>query len=696
MSDAILKGRTVLAPENLRQLQWIPGTSQFTHIVANKIVRVQAPSLKTDTLDVLSKINDGLTALGSTPMDRVPAVTWISVNQLTFHTDKEIFTYSLADGLQRKNGFPAEAENTDIHDKTYNVAYTKNNDLWVNINGKDLNVAQSDSEGIVYGKSVHREEFGIYKGTYWSSSGRYLAFYRMDESMVTQYPIYVLDSMPAQVREIRYPFAGSKSHHVTLGVFDTQTGQKIYLQTGEPAEQYLTNVAWTPDDKYILIAVVNRQQNHMWLKQFDAVTGAFVKTILEETNDKWVEPEKPAVFIPGSNDQFLWQSERDGYNHLYRCDLSGKMQRQISTGAMPVTNFYGFDAKGENCFYQVADESGLNRFVYSAHLKTGATNRLSSDEGIHNGLISSNGEWALDVFSNATTPRLVYLQSVAKPSQRQIVFVAKNPLDGYQMGITRMLTLPSPGGPTLNARMILPPDFDESKQYPALVYVYNGPHVQMVTNTWLSGGELWMHHMAEEGYIVFVLDGRGSANRGFAFENAIHRHVADAEMEDQLTGVNYLKSQPFVDPKRLGVYGWSYGGFMTTSLMSRPEAKGVFRCGVAGGPVLDWRMYEIMYTERYMDSPQENPEGYAKSDLFNYVDNLSGRLLLIHGTSDDVVLWQHSLRYIRECVRKGKQIDYFVYPEHLHNVMGRDRVHLFEKIEQFFDQNLRDVKDSKP
>ncbi len=696
MSDAIMKGRTVLAPSNLKQLQWIPGTTQFTHVVDNRLVRVQAPGLKRDTLDILDKINTGLTGMGVPVLGGFPAITWVNNDLLTFSNNNEMYTYSLTQGLQRKNGYPADADNLDVHDKTYAAAYTRKDGLWVNANGKEMQVAQSEGPGIVYGKSVHRDEFGIFKGTFWSPGGRYLAFYRMDESMVTQYPIYILDSMPAQVREIRYPFAGSKSHHVTVGVFDTQTGQKLYLNTGEPAEQYLTNVAWSSDDKYLLIAVVNREQNHMWLKQFDAATGAFVKTIFEETNDKWVEPEKPAVFVPGSTDQFLWQSERDGYNHLYLCNLAGTEMRQISKGAMPVTNFYGFDAKGENCYYQVADESGLNRFLYAANLKTGANIRLNADEGIHNGLVSSNGEWALDAFTSKDTPRQIYLQSVKKPNDRKIIFSAKNPLDGFQLGQTRLVTLPSPGGPTLNARLILPTDFDEKKQYPALVYVYNGPHVQMVTNGWLAGGELWMHHMAEQGYVVFVLDGRGSANRGFAFESAIHRRVADCEIEDQMTGVNYLKSQTFIDPKRIGIYGWSYGGFMTTSLMTRAEAKGAFRCGVAGGPVLDWSMYEIMYTERYMDTPKENPEGYAKSNLFNYIDNLSGRLLMIHGSSDDVVLWQHSLRYIRECVRKGKQIDYFVYPEHLHNVLGPDRVHLFEKIEKFFNENLRDAPEEKP
>jgi dipeptidyl-peptidase-4 len=687
MSDAFLK-RGALSPASLRQLQWIPGTAQFTHVTGNRIVRVHAPDLATDTLDLLPKINEGMSKLGATPLENLPALQWTGANQCWFRTEKEIFTWSEAEGLKRPNWHPADAENVDMHDKTFFVAYTLGNDLWVNIGGKELGVGKSEGAGIVYGKSVHRDEFGIFKGTFWSASGRYLAFYRMDESMVTEYPVYVLDSMPAVARQVRYPFAGAKSHHVTIGIFDTQTARTIYLKTGEPAEQYLTNIAWTPDDKYVLVAVLNREQNHLRFNQYDAATGQLVKTVFEEKSDRWVEPEKPAVFVPGSNEQFLWQSERDGFNHLYLCHLNQKTIRQISKGAMPVTQFYGFDARGENCFYQVADESGMNRYVFAANLKSGVLTRLNDEEGTHNALVSSTGEWVLDGFSNAVTPRLIYLSRWADPAKREIIYGAKNPLEGYALALTRTLTLPSKGGMPLNARLLLPPDFDAKKQYPVIVYVYGGPHAQLVANTWLAGADLWMHHMAQEGYIVFTVDGRGSAHRGFAFESALHRRIGDVEIEDQLAGIEYLKAQTYVDPARIGVFGWSYGGFMTTSLLTRPESKDVFKCGVAGGPVIDWKMYEIMYTERYMDSPQENSEGYAKNSLFQYIDNLKGRLLMIHGSSDDVVLWQHSLRYIRECVRRGKQIDYFVYPEHLHNVTGRDRVHLFEKIEQFFKENL--------
>ncbi len=688
MADAVLKGRSVLAPGNLRQLQWIDGTNQFTHVVGTKIVRVSMPDLKTDTLNILTDLNAQLAKLNLKALESIPAINWLSASAFSFTTAKEALKYDLSGTLDLMNTHPDNAENVDYHAKTYNAAYTVGDELRVSIANKEALIVKSEAKGILYGKSVHREEFGVFKGTFWSDSGNKLAFYRMDERMVTEYPIYVLDSMPAQANMIRYPYAGAKSHQVTIGIYDAPSGKTVYLKTGEPKDQYLTNITWTPDDQSILVTVVNRAQNHLWYNQYDAQTGAFIKTLFEEKNDKWVEPEHPSIFVPRSKDRFIWQSQRDNYNHLYLMDMSGNVIRQLSKGAAPVINFYGFDEKGENCYYQIADESGLNRFVLATNLGTGILTRLSEEEGIHNAIFNSNGEYALDVFSNLATPRFVYAQSVIRPSERQIIYGTKNPLDGYQIGLTRVVSLTTNNGTALNGRMILPPDFDSKKKYPAIVNVYNGPHVQMVTNGWLANGELWMHRMAQEGFVVFSIDGRGSANRGLLFENAIHRQLGNVEIEDQLTGVNYLKTQTYIDGDRIGVYGWSYGGFMTTSLMTRPEAKGAFKCGIAGGPVIDWRMYEIMYTERYMDTPQENPEGYANNSLFKYIDNLNGRLLMIHGSSDNVVLWQHSLRYIRECVLKGKPIDYFVYPEHEHNVLGRDRVHLLEKIERFFKDNL--------
>ncbi len=692
MADAILRGRTTLAPASLSQLQWIPQSDKFSYAVGDRLLCVRATDLQTDTLEVLRDINAELLRIGEEPLTELPAVTWLDEQRFRFRTAGNVFTYSPATKVLRsQNRFPKEAQNIDICEKTSWVAYTQGDGLWISIGGKELGVAKSEEDGIVYGKSVHREEFGIQKGTFWSPSGRYLAFYRMDERMVTRYPIYVLDSMPAQARYIRYPFAGSASHHVTVGVYDTRSGQKWYLKTGEPAEQYLTNIAWSPDDKYILIAVVNRAQNHLRLRLYEAATGKFVRTILEETADKWVEPENPPQFVPGSTEDFLWQSERDGYNHLYLYNLSGRLLRQVTRGNTPVTRFLGFSPDGRQCFYQTADESGLNRYCWIAETYADRPPLTvgTSEPGIHQALISTTGTWALDVLSAAHIPRVVRLINIGGSTPLRTIFEAPNPLADFALGSTRLVSIASPGGPQLNGRLVLPPDFDPLQRYPVIVYVYNGPHVQLISNTWLYGADLWMHRLAQEGFIVFTLDGRGSAHRGYAFESAIFRCLGDAELADQLAGVAYLRSLPYVDTARLGVYGWSYGGFMATSLMTRPESAQVFRCGIAGGPVLDWRMYEIMYTERYMDTPAENPEGYERSSLFNYIDNLSRRLMIIHGSSDDIVLLQHSLRYVRECVRHNKPIDFFVYPEHGHNVLGRDRVHLFEKIERFFVENLR-------
>jgi dipeptidyl-peptidase 4 len=688
MSDVFLK-RAMLSPANLRQVLWIKDTEQFTHTVDNRIVRVNATNSATDTLDLLTDLNVALQAKNIAPLSGMPPFEWLSKDEIWFHTDKEVFQWNLSSRqMTPLSTHPADAENIDYHPVYHYAAYTAGNTLHVNHKGRDQMVAASEQPGIVYGKSVHRDEFGIYKGTYWSPGGQKLAFYRMDESMVTEYPVYILDSMPAVARQIRYPYAGAKSHHVTIGVFDINTQRTIYLETGLPAEQYLTNVSWSPDDRFILVAVVNRQQNHLWLNQYDAATGKFVKTLFEETNDKWVEPEHPAEFVPGSKDRFVWQSERDGFNHLYLYDLSGKLIRQLSSGQFPVTQVYGFSADGQRCFYQCADETGLNRHIWSTELSKGQPVKLTEEAGIHSAIVNSAGTWMIDQFTDLVTPRTVYAQKTSAKADRKLVFSAKNPLENYQTATIRLLTLPSAGGVNLNARLVLPPNYDNGQRYPAILYVYNGPHVQMVTNSWLGGADLWMQRLAQQGFVVISVDGRGSAHRGFAFESSVHRRLGDLEMEDQLVGIQYLKAQSYIDPERIGVYGWSYGGFMATSLMTRPEAKGVFKCGIAGGPVLDWRMYEIMYTERYMDTPQENPAGYEKNSLYQYVPNLDRRLLMIHGTSDPVVLWQHSLRYVRECVRKGKQLDYFNYPEHEHNVIGRDRVHLFEQIERYFLEHL--------
>jgi dipeptidyl-peptidase-4 len=507
----------------------------------------------------------------------------------------------------------------------------------------------------------------------------------MDERMVTDYPIYNLNTDPASTNTIKYPTAGSTSHQVTVGMYEVSKRQLKYLQTGEPKDKYLTNIEWSPDARKIYIAEVNREQNHMVLNCYDAGTTLPEKKLFEEKHVKYVEPENPVLFVPKKDNQFIWQSERDGYNHLYLYNTNGKLIRQLTKGNWVVTRILGINEKGTLLFFESTKESPLERHIYSVDLENYELRKLTDPAGTHVGNLNLRGDLILDNFNSQSVPRNISIVDQMAVVKRN-VFTAPDPLSDFQLGETRILPLLN-NGVVLYYRIITPPNFDKNKKYPVVDYVYGGPHVQLITNTWLGGSNLWMQYMAQQGFVVFTIDGRGSANRGFDFESAVHRQLGTLEMDDQLAGVHELKKLPYVNPDKMAVHGWSFGGFMTTTLMTR--SPGTFKVGIAGGPVIDWRLYEIMYTERYMDSPLENPVGYEQSNLLLHVSNLKNKLLMIHGCDDDVVLWQHSLQYCKAAVDAGNTwLDYYVYPGHKHNVRGKDRIHLMDKVTQYILDNL--------
>lgn len=693
IEDAILKGRTTLAPERLSQLALIPGTSDYAYVGKKEgkevLIRSRAGSGKKDTLFGFEKMSNSLLKADTKAekYNRFPFFTWKSGNVLEYNYSGKRYRYTLdKDETSLLTSDPADgAENLDRHESSNHAAFVRNNNLFVQVKGKEVAVSKDGGQGIVYGKSVHREEFGITKGTFWSPTGSHLAFYRMDESMVTEYPIYDLSKKPATHRNIRYPVAGAASHHVKLGVYQVSTGKTWYIETGEPAEQYLTNIAWTPDETGILIAVLNRAQNHMKLNLYEAATGKLIRTLFEEKDNRYVEPEHAALFVPGTKDAFIWQSERDGYDHLYLYNLQGKLIRQLTKGPWVVTAVHGFDPSGKNLFISGTRESALEQQIYRVTIGNGELKKLTSDAGTHMPLFNSAKTLWIDNWSAVNVPRVIAIRDQDGKLIEKLV-QAGNPLKDYAMPTVRSITLKAEDGFDLYGRILLPPNFDSTKKYPVLQYLYGGPHLQLVTNSWLAGADLWLVYMAQQGYIVFSMDNHGSPNRGRDFEQAIHRHLGKVEMSDQLIGARYLQSLPYVDAKRMAVYGWSFGGFMTTSLMLK--SPDTFKVGIAGGPVIDWSLYEIMYTERYMDTPTENPEGYKETNLLNHVDKLKGRLLQIHGGEDGTVLWQHSLEFLKASVAKGKLIDYYVYPDHEHNVSGPDRVHLMKKITQYIQDHL--------
>jgi len=692
LEDLIPGGKTYskYRAEMPRRISW--QGDKLTYIKGDSIlVAPHTDGGGIQTLLTLKEINTGM-ALGEAESPRslnyVQFVSPESDNLMVVSPEK-IYLYDFVNkkitGAFNPN---QKMDNHDFSDKSNHLAYTVENNLYIQTPyGKEYAVTNDTDKGIVNGQSVHRNEFGINKGTFWSPQGNLLAFYRMDETMVTDYPLVDVSARIATLKDIKYPMAGMKSHHVTVGVYNPATQQTVFLKTGTPKEKYLTNIAWSPDEKSIYIAEVNRGQDTCVLKSYDALTGKLLTTLFTETSSKYVEPENPVLFVKNDPAQFIWQSERDGYNHLYLYDTSGKLLKQLTTGNWDVTSVLGFDEKGEHIFYISSEESPIERHIYKLNLKSGKKEKLSKEAGVHNAMLSTTGKYISDIYTSQGNPGKAGITET-KSNKTHVFHTAKDPYRNVQLPEITLGSLKANDGKTdLYYRMVKPLNFDPNKKYPVIVYVYGGPHSQMVDNSWMGQVRGWDIYMAEKGYVMFTLDNRGTSYRGIEFESATHRKLGMIETQDQMTGVDYLKSLSYVDIDRIGVHGWSYGGFMTLNLMLRhPET---FKVGVAGGPVTDWKYYEIMYGERYMDRPQENPDGYKETSMVERAGDLKGRLLLIHGDEDPTVVMQQSLQFLNAAIKKGTHPDFFVYPGHGHNMTGRDRIHLHEHITRYFDDFLK-------
>lgn len=550
--------------------------------------------------------------------------------------------------------------------------------------------ANDGSREIVYGQAVHRNEFGIMKGTFWSPDGQKLAFYRMDQSMVTDYPQVDLFPRVATYEPDKYPMAGMASHKVTIGISKVNAGDRsmpVYLQTGDPTDRYFTNIQWAPDGKSIYLFELNRDQNYATLDQYDAETGEKMRTLYEEKDEKYVEPQHPIEFLPWDSQKFLMMSQKDGYWHLYLMNTEGKMLKQLTKGEFVVSEVLGFCEKTKSVIILSNEIHPLQMNIFSVNIETGKRTLLDNGRGVHSGKLSASGLYLIDSYSEPTVPHNIDLINTQTKKAKNLL-TAPNPWAGYKIPQFKSGSIKAADGKTdLYYRMVLPADFDETKKYPTVVYVYGGPHAHNVDAAWLWRSRSWETYMAQKGYIVFILDNRGSENRGKEFEQVTFRQLGQEEMKDQICGVDFLKTLPYVDADRLGVHGWSFGGFMTISLMTNyPD---VFKVGVAGGPVIDWRWYEVMYGERYMDTPETNPEGYDKTNLLNKAKNLKGRLQIITGANDPTVVPQHCMMFLNACSEAGTQPDFFAYPGEGHNMAGHKSVHLHERITRYFEDYLK-------
>lgn len=685
---------TTLALKSIKQASWQPGTHNFCQVVKaggdNVWIRTNFPSMKTDTLVKPGQIK--YVNRTEQSLDKLPSFTWLNKNAFWFEKDGQLILVNEENGKLTNTSLlyqlPDNYANLHV-DKSGRVAYTIENNLYLfDKKGMAIALTKDENENIINGASegVHRNEFGIDNGIFFSPQGNLVAYYHMDQTMVADYPVIDWSVTPAVNHNIKYPMAGGTSHIVTLRVYNTASGKTAEMKTGAGMDHYLTSITWSPDEKYIYIAILNRDQNHLWLNQYDALTGEKIKTLFEEESKTYVEPQHPLTFLPNSNTQFVWWSESDGYQHLYLYDVNKGFIRPLTKGTYDVNEIVGFNENSHEVIITSAKESPLEKHVYAVNYNNAAMRRIDMEEGTHNVTASEDGAYMLDVYSSADVPKVSLVRST-DGMLKKVLLKADNTLKDFDRPQVKSITLKADDGTPLYGKLILPTHFDPSKKYPVIVYLYNGPHVQLIKNTFPASGNLWYEYMAQRGYVVFSMDGRGSDNRGRKFEQATFRKLGTVEMEDQLKGVAYLKSLPYVDANRMGVHGWSFGGFMTTSLMLRhPDA---FQVAVAGGPVMDWKMYEVMYTERYMDTPQQNPEGYETANLLTKTKNLKGKLLLIHGTNDATVVWQHSINFLRNAVSENVQVDYFVYPGYEHNVRGKDRVHLMQKITDYFDLYLK-------
>lgn len=680
ISDAVMGYYNGLYPLGVENLNWVQNSNRYYYTDDDKLIIVDADKENPNKEITLAEFQKRFPKL-----NRIPSMKNFDEENFTIQSGEFLSVINLNNGQSQTINLSQNYENIDFSPKSKAVAFTVDNGLYIKkFDNQTLVVKENKDKNIISGQAIHRSEYGIHKGTFWSPEGNYLAFYEKDETQVTDYPLVDIDTTPARLKNIKYPMAGQGSEKAKVGIYDLKNKKLIYLDINTEDEHYLTNLGWSPDEKHILLAEINRATTRFDFNLYDAKSGKKIRTIFSEENERWVEPEHTSFFIPSRKNEFLFISQRDGFNNIYHYNINGKLIQQLTKVKWVIKDILGFN--GNEVIFEGTGEDGRENHIYKVNLKSKKITNLTPEAGTHQAVLNDNGTYLIDSYSSYDVAGITQIVNV-KTGARKLINQAENPLKEYKLGeIDPVEILAADGKTKLYANLIKPANFDENKKYPVLVYVYGGPHAQLVTNSFLGGTDMWFSAFAtQEDYLVFTLDNRGSAYRGFEFESVIHRQLGENEIQDQMKGVEYLKSLKYVDSSRMAVYGWSFGGFMASSLMLKKP--GVFTTGVAGGPVTDWSLYEVMYGERYMDTPQENPEGYQNSNLANHITNLKGKLMLITGSIDNVVVPQHSLRMMQEAVTKNIPIDFFEYPMHEHNVYGYDRIHLIEKIASYITTN---------
>ena len=534
---------------------------------------------------------------------------------------------------------------------------------------------------------VYEEEFGLVKGYEWSSNSNYIAYYIFDESKVNEFSMDIFKGglYPSQ-EKFKYPKAGERNSNVQINIYDIQSDINVIADVNKKSETYLPRIKWTNNTNMLFVQRLNRHQNHLELLSVDPSSGKS-EIILEEKDKYYIEIHDNLTFYKDDSG-FLWTSEKDGFNHIYLYQISGKERRQITKGNWEVTNFYGYDDKNKVLYFQSNEESPLERNIYRVNIWGKSKKKLSKKSGTNSASFNSNFSYFINTYSNANLPNAITLNN----NTGEVIKKLKNSesllgsLSEYELTSKEFFNFKTEQGIKLNGWMMKPYNFDESKKYPVLMYVYGGPGSQTVLDSW-DRNYMWYQMLCQQGYIVVSIDNRGTGGRGAEFKKCTYKELGKLETIDQIEGAKYLANLGYTDENRIGIWGWSYGGYMSSLCLLKGNK--YFKSAIAVAPVTNWRFYDTIYTERYMQTPQENPNGYDLNSPINHVDSLKGNFLLIHGSADDNVHVQNTYEMVDALIKSNKQFDLFIYPDKNHGIYGgTTRLHLFTKITDFINKKL--------
>ena len=688
--------------KGMDELQSMKNTNQYTVLnydAASRTMQIDLfdfATLKKVTTLIDTKnhtvLTDGIDSYTFSP-DEKSILIANNTNQIFRHS----FTadYYLYDTTTKKVSkvFDFQVQEPTFSPDGKKIAFARDNNLFVfDIASKQITAITSDGKknSVINGITdwVYEEEFAFVRAFDWSKDSKKVAYIRFDESQVPEFSMSMFkkDLYPT-VETFKYPKAGEKNSEVSLHIYDIASKGTQKVNLSQYADFYIARMKWTNEANVLSAQVLNRHQDNLDLLFIDGNSGA-AKVVLNEKDKAYIDVTDNLTFL--KDNSFIWTSEKDGFNHIYLYDKTGKLKNQVTKGNWEVTNYYGFDEKNNTVFYQSVENGSINRDVYSINLNGKNKVRLSKSIGTNAATFSPNFQYFITTFSSATQPTTYTLNEAKKGAQVQVIEnneALATKLKGYDLPAKEFFVLKTAKGNELNAWILKPKDFDPNKKYPVFMYQYSGPGSQQVNNDWNGSDDYWFQMLAQQGYIVACVDGRGTGFKGAAFKKVTQKELGKYEVEDQIDAAKVIGNYPYVDKNRIGIWGWSYGGFMASNCILK--GADVFKMAIAVAPVTNWRFYDSIYTERYMQTPQENATGYDENSPINHVNKLKGKYLLIHGSGDDNVHVQNSMQMIEALIQANKQFDSEIYPDKNHGIYGgKTRIQLYTKMTNFIKENL--------